>query len=51
MQVPGPGLLCAARREECDRHGAGRRHLRLLRGLDLPQPQVPPDVRCQPAQA
>ena len=43
-QVPWEGLLRAPRREERHRHGACGRHLRLLRGLDLPQPQVPPDV-------
>ncbi len=39
----GEGLLRAARGQR-HRHGAGGRHLRLLRGLGLPQPQVPADV-------
>ena len=39
----GEGLLRASR-WQCHRHGAGGRHLRLLRGLGLPQPQVPADV-------
>ncbi len=43
-QVPRKRLLCATWGEKRYGYGACGRHLRLLRGLDLPQPEMPADV-------